>query len=268
MSMMNTLKILLRPAATFALRRGLKLQDVVEALRAVLVEVASDELKKSGGKSSTSRIAVMTGLQRRVVAEALSSPDKEARASSVLTKVIGQWRSDSRYSKGGEPKTLTCEGTQSEFFQMVQLVTRDISPYAVCFELERIGAVRRVGDRLELLSRAYDARNDPQNGWRIWSSDAETLMDAVEENLTAQPPIPNLHITTRYDNIVLEALPEIRRWILEQGADYHARLRNYLSRYDRDLNPSLFDRPAGGKVAVGSFSLGSEPQVESKEDAK
>ena len=74
------------------------------------------------------------------------------------------------------------------------------------------------------------------------------------KNLTTAEPIPNLHIATRYDNIVVEAVPEMRRWILSQGAEFHARLRNYLSRYDKDFNPALYDRQAGAKVVVGSFS--------------
>lgn len=253
MSILSSLKLLLRPAVVFALRNGMKLQEVSEALRSVLVEAASNELARAGDKPSTSRISVMTGIQRRAVSDLLASPERSVRPSNILAKVIGQWSHDPRWSTGGIPRELGCEGIDSEFFQMVQLVTRDIGPYAVCFELERIGAAERSGDKLRLVSAAFDAGSDLEAGWTIWSRDAQSLMLAVEENLDGAE-IPNLHIATRYDNVVLDALPEIRRWLLVQGAEFHGRLRDHLSRFDKDLNPSLFDRPGGGRVTLGSFS--------------
>jgi hypothetical protein len=266
MSMMGTLRILLRPAAVFALRRGMKLQDIVEALRSVLIESASEELKTSGEKASTSRISVMTGLQRKVVTQIMAAPKGDVRPNTVLSKVIGQWRGDSRFSRKGQPLPLTCEGTQSEFFELVQVITRDISPYAILFELERLGAVRREDGKLVLQSTAYDARKDLEDGWRIWSTDAETLMNAVDENISKGKQVPNLHISTRYDNVVLEELPAIRRWILDQGAEFHARVRDYVSRFDKDLNPSLYDKAGGGNVSIGSFSFASEPHVDKENE--
>ncbi len=51
-----------------------------------------------------------------------------------------------------------------------------------------------------------------------------------------------------------EALEEIRRWSAREGSAFHERARNFLSKYDRDLNPKL-----GGtgtyRVAIGSFSV-------------
>ncbi|RIL12652.1 MAG: hypothetical protein DCC75_00075 [Proteobacteria bacterium] len=56
--------------------------------------------------------------------------------------------------------------------------------------------------------------------------------------------------------LVASALPAIRKWLLNQGIQLHKRARIYLSRFDRDLNPS--PDKGGARVVVGAFSWTSK----------
>jgi hypothetical protein len=250
----KVLALLLRPAVLLALRAGLKLQDVLENLKVVFVEVAEEQLKRAGESQSKSKIAVMTGLQRREITRLLETDDSVIKSTNILIKIIGQWGGDKRFSKAGSARDLTFEGVQSEFFELVQSVSKDLNPYTLLFELERLGAVERRGSLITLKISTYDVRHSPEQGWVLWSQDVEDLVFAVEENVSKNEHVPNLHIGTRYDNIVKEEMPAIRRWILSKGAEFHAQVRAHLSQFDKDLNPALFEKEGGGKIIVNSFS--------------
>jgi hypothetical protein len=65
-------------------------------------------------------------------------------------------------------------------------------------------------------------------------------------------------LRTAYDNIDPNALPEIRRWILKQGAEFQSRMREYLAKFDRDSEGTVVQSDERARVAVTSFSY-AEP---------
>lgn len=262
-TLLRALQQLLRPAVRLAIRNGLKVQDIFEALKTVSISVAEDELRKAGESHSKSKIAVITGLQRRDITRLMEPDNDQVKATNIIIRLIGQWGSDKRFSKGGKALELTFEGVQSEFFALVQSISKDLNPYTLLFELERLSVVERRGEKLHLKVRAFEARESAEQGLMLWSQDVTDLIDGVEENIfNKDERVPNLHIATRYDNIVLDQVATLRRWVLQKGADFHAQVRAHLSQFDKDLNPTLFDQEGGGKVVVTSFSRSLQPSVE------
>ena len=252
---------LLRPLIRFCLRHSVKIQQFQEIAKATFVEVAS-ELDKEA--LSVSRLAVMTGVHRKDVVRLTDQGMKSNAANDIFTRVVGCWRSHPKYSRRGEPKLLRIAGGAGEFHELVRSVTKEINPYTVLLELERQGLVIRDEDSLKLLTREFVPKRDPEAGFRLVAEDLKTLLEAAEENIFKDPAIPNLHLTTRYDNICQEDLLTIRRWLMAEGAKLHKRARLYLSKYDKDLNPKLANRRGGCRIALGSFSFVKEPGLSSK----
>jgi hypothetical protein len=251
---LETLKVLLRPVALFSLRHGIKTPEVLESLKSALVDLATEELSRRHEKTTKSKLAIMTGLQRRDVTRLLEAEDQTTAPHNIMTKIIGQWRSHPDFSKKGVPRKLTVSGAASEFFSLVQSISKDLNPYTILFELERIGAVKRQDELLELSVSSYNPRADLERSFSLVTGDTEDLIKCVEENVLETPEIPNLHIKTTYDNISSEDVPSIRQWILKKGAEFHAEIRAFLGKLDKDLNPSLFNKSGGTRVCVGSFS--------------
>lgn len=262
----NAIRMLLRPAVIIALRHGLKIQDLIDYLKISFIELSKDELKNSAQKLSISKIAIMSGLSRREVLRFSDGEPNQATTPKLLSKVIGQWQLDKRYSSKGTPKPLSYEGMQSEFFSLVSSVSKDLNPYTVLFELERIGNVTRTDGLVELKTKSLNAQRDVEKGWLLLAEDSFDLIEAVQENLSNPKSLPNLHITTRYDNLLTGALPQIKEWILKKGAEFHASAREYISQYDKDLNPTLYKDEGGGSIVLGSFSrISGEERKESKD---
>lgn len=257
---------LLRPVAAFALRHNVSLQDLIALLKRTLVESAVETLEKAGEDANASRIAASTGVHRKDVGKFLSGSALIARPSTILARVITQWRHDPTFAeKSGRPRPLSFEGPQSDFSALVTSISADIKPATVLFELERIGAVKKIDNHLRLISRVRSAHGDPAEAFRLVGADIRDLVGSAEENVFNRATPPNLHAKTEFDNIAPEALARVRRWLFEEGKRLHQRARVFLAKYDRDINRTGFDATdtpnTGARVALGTFSLIEVPSA-------
>lgn len=259
----RALKALLRPVIRFCIRRSIKLQQFMEIVKAVFVEVGEEELRSAKGSESVSRLSVMTGVHRKDVSRLLTEGMKEQPASDIFTRVVGQWKNDSRFTtRSGMPRALELGGGAGEFAKLVRSVSKEVNPYTVLFELERLEMVRREGDVLQLRVNEYAPQKDAEAGFQLISADIDDLLSSAEANIFHNREIPNLHLTTRYDNICREFLPQIQRWCMNEGAKMHKKARNYLAKFDKDLNPRLKTRAGGCKVSFGSFGYSKLPDFD------
>lgn len=258
---------LLIPFTQFCYRRGLKIQQLVEMVKIALIRTAERDLLSRGDEVNVSRLSVATGLQRRDVMRLWQSKGDQKLSSNIITKVIGQWVSDKRFATGaGKPKVITFEGKESEFAELVASVSQDINPYTVLFELERSENVVRTPKGLKLKKAVFQPSDkDTASGLNLLTGDISDFIRAVEQNIFQPPTVPHLHIKTDYDNIPSDMLPEIKALVLSEGDAFQKRMRDYLSRFDRDINPTVKGR-GRARVAVGTFSFTEE--LTSKKEKK
>lgn len=254
------LDALLRTVAKLCISYGLKIQEANERLKINLVRAARDQILKNEKNVSVSKIAIMCGLQRRDVNNILSKLDnsfEEAKAQNTLiTKIIGQWINDEEFStKSGKGKVINFEGADSEFAKLVRKVSKDLNSYTILEELERLKIVQRSKNKLKLNVRSFEPKENFKNGIQILSSDISDLTGSVKENLLEEDKELNLHIRTEYDNITKSDVKDIKQWLLKKGASFHAEVRNYLSKYDKDLNPYLKSKKGSARISISSFSF-------------
>ena len=253
------IKSVLRPLVRLCLQRGVRVQELEELVRQVLVEEAQRAIEEASGEVSVSKISVTTGIHRSEVARLLSGEPRPKEKHDVLNRVVGLWSERrSLCSADGSPRPLTFEGVSSEFAKLVASVSKEVTHYPILFELERIGAIEYLGDRVILKVREYIPAGDVEHGLAVLSADIEDLALAVEGNLGEHSKEPNLHLRTAYDNIAPSKLPEVRRYILERGAAFQKEMRRYLSELDRDVTPELPASTERAKVVVGIFSHGHQ----------
>lgn len=272
----NQFVVLLKPVVRFCMRHAVRLQDCLELLKAAYIEVAREELLRANEKLNTSRMSVMTGVHRKDV-DRLLGEDRELKLSSnIISRVLALWQFDKRFlGQQRQPRLLSFEGKGNDFSKLVSLVSNDVNPSTILFELERSGTVERTERGLRLLNKI--ALSGSEEGLSLLAADQSDLFLAVEENILTTPEIPNLHLKTEYDNIPPEDLPEIRDWFLREGSAFHERARAFLSRFDRDVQspisrgtgalPANTTRPSDrARVALGTFSFceALNPQTSSK----
>lgn len=254
------LKALLLPIVRWCLRSSIKAQTIMEVLKESLVEAADSELAAIGETATSNRISVMTGVHRQDV-NRIRSGEPGKKGLDTLTRVIGQWRNDKRFTtESNKPKSLTLNAKSGSFVELVSSISKEINPYTVALELERLNLVKRNKESLSLVAKEYLPRKNLIATANLLSKDIQDLILAGESNAVNEELVPNLHLTTRYDNIRLDALPKVKRWLMNEGAKLHERARDYLSKLDIDINPA--DKKGitgGGYVAFGTFSLATAP---------
>lgn len=264
-----TLRLMLRPIVRFCFRHALKVQEFGELARMAFFEVAKEEMEALGKPANASRLSISTGLTRREVTRMAQEEPSAEPSMNLLTRIIGKWQSHPDYSsKKGGPRALSAEGKESEFAELVRSVSQDLNPYTILFELERVGAIKRDDKTVTLASDVYVPTASVEEGFRILSRDISDLIGSVEGNVVGQVSPPHLHIKTHYDNIAVKHLPEIRSWLLDEGTTFHARAREYLAQFDKDLNPRLVSERGGARVALSAFSFTETPETPGREEQK
>ena len=246
---LSWIRALVRPIVRLAVYLGVPVQGFMEAVRAEYLRVAERDLMKAGEKVNTSRLAVITGLHRREVQRLITDQPKEgATVGTLPARVLSRWESEKRYSSNRGAKALSFGGPESDFSQLVQLVSKDLHPGTVLFQLERSGSVAIEGDRVRMIKGSFNPSQDLEQGIGLLSGDLSDLVMAVQENLETVRPIPNLHAKTEFDNINPEAVPTIRKWFFEEGSKFHQRAREFLAKHDLDHQSQ---QPAEGSGSTG-----------------
>lgn len=253
---------LVKPIARICLARSIKFQDFIDASKKAFLDTAEDELRRSGHTANDSKLSVITGLQRKDISKLRKSSPQNLQPDNLISRVIGLWLSEPYQDSKGKPKKLLVETKASEFAQLVHSVSQDLNHHTVLFELERLKIVKRDGKHAELTLPALIVRGDSKRALPMLSSDVTDLINTVYDNMLLDSGVPNLHAKTEYDNIPTSSLPKIREWLVDLGQRIHKEAREFLSKYDRDTNPSL--KRAGGRfrVALGTFSITHEFEPE------
>jgi hypothetical protein len=254
-------ELLLRPLARAFLKRGLAFQDFSEMAKRAFVQVAKAELERETPKVNPSRIMAATGLHRNEVNRMLEPSSQDAGGELGLTaRLVTQWEQDKRFSNGrGRARPLTLGDGKGGFDELVRSVNTHMTPGTMLFQLERLGLVRRVRQRVRLERPVEQVRNDPEKLYELCARDLETLLTITEQNLRIGDVVPHMHLRTEYDGIYADKVPHIREWILREGRAFHKRIRDFISEFDADLNPDP-KRSAEPKrrVVLGTFGYSEE----------
>jgi hypothetical protein len=258
------LTVLLRPLVRILLRHGLPCDVLSAVARQVYVRVASEEFALPGKKQTTSRVSILTGLTRKEVRRILTttevndqeSTDRYNRAARVITG----WVRDKDFHKGGDPLALPIEDEQASFGALVRRYSGDIPVRAMLDELLRVGAVRKTKDgRIRLQARFYVPEHSETDKLQILGTDTADLIATIAHNLNAQAA-PRFQRKVMYDNVPAEAAQEFQRLSATQAQAFLESIDRWLSKRDRDVNPSV--KGTGRKrVGIGVYFFEDEGQT-------
>lgn len=254
--MIQGLQYLLSPIIRFCLRNSLGLNDVVECAKVVFIKIASEELRQSGEEINVSRLSAATGVHRKDSARIFKRGETKIESSYFISRVVGQWLNSKRFcSAPGKPKVLSFENDNSQFYDLVRTIGRDLRPGTVLFDMERVGLVERTKKGLKLKVNAFVPKGAPLTELKMLGEDAEDFMMAILENIYAGEQRNNIHVVTVYDNVDESDLVKIREWFAKQAAVLHKKSRDYLSRFDLDIAPQKIKKKKGGRrVLIGTFT--------------
>ncbi len=244
---------ILRPLVSILLRYGVSAGAFEELVRRVYVEVAERDFKVEGKKQTTSRISVITGLNRKEVARIQKLPpveqtDVDERYNRAV-RVITGWLRDKRYrTKSGTPAVLPFEGDKS-FSELVNQYSGDMPARAVADELLRVKAIELSrNNTLKLITKGYVPHDSDVDKLQILGTDTADLIKTIDYNLTHKKEEAKFQRKVSYDNVPLEHVEEFRKQSAKLSQELLERLDRWLAKRDRDTTSNVKGK---GKTRIG-----------------
>ena len=180
------------------------------------VELPSEYLESNCERVTFSKLAIVTGINRAFLPGILKSPKNafQPRSSTQLhraARVLSGWHDDPKFEvRTGVPASLPIEGTSGATFRhLCELYSGGVYYQTVLSELERLGAVRRVGrDKVRALRRMPVADYSRLDSLATMSELAGDLLATLEYNLSVAPEerFPVEHCVVVVDALALQKL--------------------------------------------------------------
>jgi len=246
---------LVRPLVKRLLAAGVPFGQVEARLRELFVEVAETELALPGRRQTDSRVALVTGINRKEVRR-IRSADHTLVAPRSFTmnqsaSLISRWRTDPQTSdRSGRPRPLPYQAARGpSFMKLARKVTGDLAPRILLDELVRSGAAElRPGDVVVLKGDSYVPKVDTADKLQILAEDPAELVETILRNVLAERADPALQRKVYFDNLGSDGADRIRAEMRREGERFLRRVNRLLSRYDRDRNPNA---PGGNAYYAG-----------------
>ncbi len=244
---------ILRPLVRILLRYGVSAGAFEDLVRKVYVEVAEKDFQVDDKKQTTSRISVITGLNRKEVARIQKLPPVEQtnvdERYNRAARVITGWLRDRRYrTKAGTPAVLPFEGKGS-FSELVNKYSGDMPPRAVADELMRVNAIEATRTNgLKLKTKGYVPNDSEVDKLQILGTDTADLITTIDYNLSHKLENARFQRKVRYDNVPIEHIEAFRKHSAKLSQELLERLDRWLAKRDRDANPKA---KGTGKTRIG-----------------
>ena len=246
---------LLRPLVRVLLRHGLAYDEFAELARRTYVEVAERDFCLRGRKQTTSRISVITGLNRKEVARlqalnALGQGAHEVLASTMnrAAKVVVGWQRDhADGSKGGAALALDA----AQFSALVRKHSGDMPVRAVLDELRHAGAVSQGEDgRYRLNGEGYVPQATDSRKITLLGQHAADLLGTIDHNLSQPADAGHLQQRVFGDNIPADRIEALREGLRNAGLQALGGARELLIANDAGDGPVA---PGARRVTLGVY---------------
>jgi hypothetical protein len=223
-SAISALRRVIDPLIDLMFDTGITVHEFSRLVRDRAVRSAAARVARESGRSSNSRVAIITGLSRAEVARILDT--NEALFSSRVgqhpaRRVLAAWYDNQRFlGADGDPAVLPIFGRRKSFEQLVATHSGGIPVRAMLDQLAQISAVEILPrQRVKVKSRVPIFKGMTCSAIANVGERTGDLLSTLKSNLrTTSTPL--FEGTAFVCDVGLRAVPLVRRQIAEQGAAF------------------------------------------------
>src|SRR6516162_11508385 len=260
---LDALERLLDPIVLLLLKSGITWREFADLAKVKFVQVATKEFGIRGRPTNASRVAILTGIDRRDVRKlrlaSAERPTFELGFMSKPTQVLDGWFHDPNFrTASGQPRDLHVSEGEDSFAALVRRCVPGIPHVAMIKELRAVGAIEELPDgRLRVLKRNYIPRELTDNQIRLWGSVLQDVGTTLEHNLMrteSEPP----RFERRALNLSVDprARREFEAFLAVEGQAFLERVDEWLASHQAEGAGSA---PIEGiRVGVGVYEILAE----------
>ncbi|MBV1907087.1 MAG: hypothetical protein KUG75_13510 [Pseudomonadales bacterium] len=253
---------ILRPIVRLALEKGITLDGFADITKRVFIDVASEHFLIDGRKQTKSRIATLTGINRKEVARiqgaSVDGLEKISRKRNRAAQVLTAWLRDERFlDSKGDPMPLKIEGENS-FTDLVKSYSGDIPVRTIVDEFKRLGLVESNSEdgRLYLVSRGYVPKSGSEEYLEILGADSQELLETIISNMQVEKKYALYQKKVVYTNVPLDYLAGFRSISARMSQHLLEEMDRWLADHDRDTSPNILGE-GKAKVGLGIYQIES-----------
>ena len=247
---------LMRPLVRMAIKRGISVNDFYIWLKALYVEEA-ENFTIEGKKQSTSRIALLTGLDRKETARLRKlNQDMDAllqqqtKRTNRAVRAINAWQKEAPYSDGhGRPKVIPLYGEGASLESLVQQYCGDVSVVTVLGELEQSGVIEVHEDgTVTLKDTSYIPHENNEELLFLMGQAAYDLLNTSAHNIERQGQKSRLQLSVAYNRINPEVIAKLKVLIEADSLELLQKLNRWLDReidHQEDTNSEQYRAGVG-----------------------
>ena len=263
----QALQVLFRPVARLMIGHGVTLAAATEWLKQALVEEAVGSFALDTAGSSDARVSLLTGVHRKDVRR-LRELNADSHATAVRTPattlVVARWISDPRFLETDrQPLALARtpgKGAADEpsFPDLVQAISRDLSPRAMLDELLRLGiASVDTIDRVHLQQPGFVPQPGAAEGLAFLGQHvSDHLSAAVHNNAPGSSAPPMLDQTVYSNGLTTEQVEALHALARKQ---WHDQLVVFLQAATQAEARSQASEAPKHRIRLGSY-FWTEPE--------
>jgi hypothetical protein len=262
---LDALGRLLEPIVLLLLKSGITWKEFADLAKVKFVQVATREFGIRGRSTNASRVAILTGIDRRDVRKLrVAGPEQPAAAPGFMSKptqVLDGWFHDPNFrTTSGEPRDLHVSDGEDSFAALVRRYTPGIPHVAMIKELRAVGAIGELPDgRLRALKRNYIPRELADNQIRLWGSVLQDVGTTLEHNLMRQPTErPSFERRALSLSVDPRNAADFEAFLAAEGQAFLERVDDWLAAHQVDAASA--EAPQAIRLGVGVYQILDEPQ--------
>ncbi len=246
-TVLSACRHLMAPIVGILLRNGVTYKELANLCKQIYVQVAAKEFGIRGRDTNLSRIAILTGIDRkeaaRIKAELGNNDESDAfqQGQDRMTRVLSGWHQDKDFLNAeGSPKTLRFDGDVCNFCQLVRRYGGDMPAVTILKEFKRCDIVSEDGEgNLQVLKRYYiPSQSDPGALLRAGSV-INDLSSTLYYNLYKSETSKNnpLHFERRATNMQMppEKAEAFRKFVAQEGQIFLEKMDAWLT--ENEIKP-------------------------------
>lgn len=259
----EALGFLLEPVILLMLKNGITWSEFAEVAKTKYVEVATRRFGIRGRPTNISRVAILTGQDRREVSRIRRAMEQPAEPQPVCkpSQVLEGWHRDPEFlDADGQPRELELDSEAGSFAQLVRRYAPSIPHVAMIKQLRAVGAVEDLDDgRVRVLKRAYVPKALSEDHIALWGSVLHDVGATWEYNLMRNNSTERARFERRAVNLRVDAkaLPEFQAFLEKEGQAFLERVDDWLSAHQ--IDPAAATEVGRSmRLGVGVYHIGDD----------
>lgn len=265
---------MLRPVVRVLIHNGVTYSEFCKLAKTLFVEVCANDFGLQGRPTNMSRIATMTGIDRKEVKrvkDAMEQADlveDNQCEQDRLTRILSAWHQDKAYTHAGQPVALPLEATgdANSFTRLVKTYGGDIPVSTILKELMNSNCIEKTdADELRALKRFYvPANNNPESLLRASAVSSE-ILNTMFHNLyvvgKAKRARPRFERRATNNAIPVKHAPAFERFVEQEGQALLERVDAWLTQHE--CNDAAKDENVV-RMGVGAYLIQHDKEKRKK----